>query len=209
MKNIVIIGGGGHAKVIISILKKLKKFRILGYTANENNGEILGVACLGDDHMLTKIIRKNVKCGAVIAIGSVELSEKRVEIFERLVKLGYELPAIISPDSLVNEDVQIAEGTVVCDGAVINSGSRIGKGVIINTKASVDHDCNLADFAHVGPGAIICGGVVIGKNSIIGAGATVIQSKKIGRNCLVGAGAVVVGDCESAGTYLGVPARKR
>lgn len=209
MRKIIVIGGGGHAKVVISILKKLKTYRILGYVANENNREILGADYLGDDGMLPKVICRNKKCCAAVGIGNIEISEKRVEVFEKLIKLGYELPAIVSPDSIVNEDVQIGKGTVVCDGAVINSGSRIGEGVIINTKSSVDHDCNIADFAYLAPGATICGGVVVGKNSIIGAGATVIQYKTIGKNCVVGAGAVVVTDCNKSGQYLGVPAKRK
>jgi sugar O-acyltransferase (sialic acid O-acetyltransferase NeuD family) len=209
MKPIVIIGGGGQAKVVISILKKRGDFRILGYVDFTAQGSILGVNYLGDDSILKELGVKHPECAAVIGIGSVEISDKRNKIKKNLESLGYDLPAVISPESVINEEVEIDKGTVICDGVIINCGSKIGEGVIINTRASVDHDCLIGDFVHIAPGAILCGGVEVGQNSIIAAGATVLQYKKIVKDCLIGAGAVVTEDCLESGTYLGIPAKRK
>ena len=208
-QKVIVIGGGGHAKVIISILKKIKRFNTIGYLDTADKGRILGVKYLGDDKRLGEIKNRYGRCAAVIGIGTVAISDKRHKIKEKLESLGYALPAVVSPDAVVNEDVEIGEGAVIHDGAVINSGSCIGVCAIINTGSSVDHDCWIGDFVHIAPGAVLCGGVRVGDNSLIGAGATVIPYKKICRDSLIGAGAVVINDCDAPGVYMGIPAKKR
>jgi len=94
----------------------------------------------------------------------------------------------------------------VMDGAVINCGAAIGRGAIVNTNSTIEHDVSLADWVHVAPGATICGGSRIGRFSMVGAGATVIQGIKVAEGCLIGAGATVVKDLNEAGVYAGCPA---
>jgi len=208
MVKIVVIGGGGHAKVVISILKKLNNYEIIGYTDIENKGEILGVEYLGSDKILEELfLNKNIK-NVAIGIGQIKNVEFRKRTIKKLIKIGFEFPVIISPDSVINEDVKIGQGTVVMDGVIINSGSFIGDFSIINTKVSIDHDCKIGDFVHIAPGVTISGGVKIGSDTFIGAGATIIQYKKIGENIIIGAGSVVVNDLIESGTYIGSPARK-
>ena len=93
-------------------------------------------------------------------------------------------------------------------GAVINSGTAIGKGCIINTGATVDHDNLLEDYVHISPGAHTAGNVKIGSHSWLGIGSVVINNVTITSNCTIGAGAVVVKDIDKTGTYIGVPARR-
>ncbi len=209
MTDIVVIGGGGHAKVIISIIKKMNDFRIIGYTDPDNRGNILGVEYLGGDDLLRQVIKDHPFAAAVIGVGMLKNSDvrKRKQLFDLANSLGLKLPPIISPDAIVNEGVKIGDGTVVMDGAVINSGSEIGAGVILNTNCSVDHDCNISDFAHIAPGATLSGGVTVGENILVGAGATVIEYKSIADNVIIGAGSVVVEDTIESGTYFGNPAR--
>jgi acetyltransferase-like isoleucine patch superfamily enzyme len=94
------------------------------------------------------------------------------------------------------------------DGAVINGGATLGRGAIVNTNSTVEHDVVLADWVHVAPGATLCGGVTVGSFSMIGAGATVIEGTKIGSSCVVGAGATVIDDIVEPGVYVGSPARR-
>ncbi len=205
-QKIIIIGGGGHAKSIISVIQKTKQYQILGYINPENKGELLGVKYLGTDHDLPQLIKKTKNLAAAIGIGYVEISERRKEIFTQLKSLGFKLPAIVSPDAIVNGNVMIGDGTIVLDGVVVNVYSRIGEGCIINTNATIEHDCQIGNFVHISPGAVLSGTVKVGDFSMIGAGATVIHSKTIAAKCFIGAGGVVVKDCEKPGSYMGVPA---
>lgn len=209
MCNFVVIGGGDHAKVIISILKKSDDLRIIGYTDVEDRGDILGIMYLGNDDVLREVKRNHPATSAVIGLGMLKNSdaEKRKQLFDLANSLGFKLPPIISSDAIINEDVEIGDGTVVMDGVVVNSGSLIGEGVILNTNCSVDHDCRIGNFTHVAPGATLSGGVAVGENVLVGAGATVTEYKSIAANVLIGSGSVVIQDCAEAGTYVGNPAR--
>jgi len=208
MDVIVVVGGGGHAKVVISILRKLKRHRILGYTDPRDNGTVLGAPYLGSDRGLTALAGGPKKLNVVLGLGQVGLGKPRYELWTRLHSPVLSFPLIVSPDATVNEGVSGGEGAVVMDGAVINSGAAIGRGVIVNTNSTIEHDVELGDWVHIAPGATISGGVTIGSFSMIGAGATVIESIKIATGCMVGAGATVVHDLMEAGIYVGTPARR-
>jgi sugar O-acyltransferase (sialic acid O-acetyltransferase NeuD family) len=208
--EIVVIGGGGHAKVVISILHKLKRYRILGYTDHKDHGTVLGVPFLGPDQTLSALAKGEKTIAAVLGVGQVGIGNARCELWTRLQSFlsSLSFPFIVSPDAIINEDVSIGEGAVIMDGTVINGGTRIGSGVIVNTNSTIEHDVTLADWVHVAPGATISGGVTVGRFSMIGAGATVIEGIKIADGCMVGAGAVVVDDVTEPGTYVGCPARR-
>lgn len=209
MNEIVIIGGGGHAKSIISILKRNKNLSILGYVDIINKGSILDCNYLGDDRVLEKIRNKHKKCSAVIGIGILNLSDinKRIIIQKKLESLEFDLTVIISPSAVINENVKLGKATIVFDHVVIEPDTEIGENVIINTKSIISHDCQIGDYVHVAPGVTICGGVVVGNKSFIGAGVTIVPNINIGENCIIGAGAVVTQDCLKPGKYVGVPAR--
>jgi sugar O-acyltransferase (sialic acid O-acetyltransferase NeuD family) len=206
MERIVVLGGGGHAKVLISILKKLRTYRMIGYTDLRENGQILGIPHLGGDDILSDLKGKGRRLSAAIGIGNTSLSRKRMSLKKYLEDLDVLLPSIISPDSVVNEDTRIGRATVVFDGAVVNSGARIGDCCIVNTNSTVEHDCVISDNGHIAPGASLSGGVIIGENTLIGTGATIIQNVHICGDCVIGAGAVVLKDIDVPGTYIGVPA---
>jgi len=205
---IILVGGGGHAKVVISIVQKLRRFSVLGYTDVKNNGALLGVTYLGSDAELTKYADDHKKLNAVLAVGQVGLGRARCSLWEKLQILTLVFPAIISPNAIVNEDVSIGEGTVAMDGAVINSCTRIGRGAIVNTNSVIEHDVILDDWVHVAAGATVCGGVKVGRYSMIGAGATIIEGRQITTDCIVGAGATVIHDLTEPGVYVGCPARR-
>jgi len=206
--GIVVIGGGGHAKVVITILRKLKRHCILGYTDLKDNGALLGVPYLGSDRELVALGVGSKKLNAVLAVGQVGLGEPRYDLWTRLHSTALSFPFIVSPDAVVNEGVSVGEAAVVMDGVVINTGAAIGGGAIVNTNSTVEHDVVLEDWVHVAPGATISGGVTVGRFSMIGAGATVIEGIKIAASCIVGASATVVRDLKEPGVYVGSPARR-
>ena len=208
MGDIVVIGGGGHAKVVLSILSKLRTYRIVGYTDLRDCGTLLGVPYLGSDTALESLAATSGTLNAVLAVGQIGLGHARSELWGRLRSLSMQFPLITSPGAIVNEGVSSGEGSVVMDGAVVNVGAKLGQGAIVNTNSTVEHDVALGDWVHVAPGATICGGVTVGHFSTIGAGATVIEGIEIAADCIVGAGATVVRDIKEAGTYAGCPAHK-
>lgn len=207
-REIVVIGGGGHAKVVISILRKLSRFRTIGYTDLKNNGALLDVPYIGDDSAVARICQESGRLHVVLGVGQVGSGAARSRIAERLEAIPILFPVIVSSTAIVDESVALGDGTVVMDSVVMNAGAVAGKGAIVNTGAIVEHDVVLGDWVHVAPGSVISGGTRIGTRSMIGAGAVVIEGRTIAADCIVGAGAVVVRDIEEAGVYAGCPARR-
>jgi sugar O-acyltransferase (sialic acid O-acetyltransferase NeuD family) len=207
MNDIVVIGGGGHSKVVISILKKTGKYNIIGYTDIKNRGYILGVSFLGNDDECIMKNNSEIKLCA-IGIGQIKNVEFRKLIIQKYIKAGFKFPPIVSPQAIINENVAIDDGTVIMDGAVIQTGSIIEKYSIINTKASVDHDCKIGSYVHIAPGATISGNVRIGHDVFIGAGSTIIQDIQIGNNCIVAAAALVRKDIKDDYTFVSNSLRK-
>jgi sugar O-acyltransferase (sialic acid O-acetyltransferase NeuD family) len=205
--DIVVVGGGGHANVLISVLRKCG-YNVLGYTDNLDRGLVLGAPYLGNDEILLNIIAQNARCNAAIGVGKVDGSATRKVLQEEIAQMGFALPPIVAPSAIVSESTTVGDGTLVLDGVVVNCGAVIDNGCILNTNCTVEHDCNIGENVHVAPGAIVCGGTSVGSNCMIGAGATVIQSVRICDGCLIGAGATVTADITSQGTYVGNPARR-
>ena len=201
------MGGGGHAKVLISLLKKLG-WQVLGYTDEQDRGFILGVPYLGDDSVLPGVLRTHPSFSAMIGLGKIDASPARVDLQRKIRALGLDSPILVSPRAVVNEEVELGAGTAVFDGAVVNSGTVAGRSCILNTNCTVEHDCRLGDNVHIAPGATVCGTVVIGNDGMIGAGSTVVSNVKVCPGCLIGAGSTVVADIHSPGVYVGNPARR-
>lgn len=207
MNKIIVIGGGGHAKVLMSIIKKLGTFEILGYTDVLDRGPLLGQSYLGEDTRVAEFCRTEKALRAVFGIGSIHVSEKRKLIYEQLKPFGLHFAPLASPDACVSADAVLGSATVVMGGAIVQAGSKIGEAAILNTHCSVDHDSVIGDFTHIAPGATLCGGVTVGENCLIGAGSVINPGITIASNVLIGSGSVVVSDCKQSGLYLGTPAR--
>ena len=203
----VVIGGGGHAKVLISVLLK-SGYDVIGYTDRKDNGAVLGVPRLGTDDALASVLDRVPGCAAAIGLGKIEVASPRLTILRRLEELGFALPSIVSRDAVCNLEVELGAGTMLFDGVVVNSGTRTGEACILNTNCTVEHDCVLGADVHIAPGATLSGGVRVGDGCMIGAGASVIQGVRIVAGCLVGAGSSVVHDLEEPGVYVGNPARR-
>jgi len=207
MHRIVVIGGGGHAKVLISVLKKVG-YAIEGYMDKEDRGVILAVPYLGNVGILKDIVRKTPALTVIIGIGKVDASPLRLSLQNEIGALGFDFPAICSPQAIINEAVSLGAGTAVLDGVVVNSGTDIGRACILNTRSTVEHDCRIGENVHIAPGVTLSGGVTIGDNCMVGTGANVIQSISICAGCLIGAGSTVVKDITVPGTYAGNPAKR-
>ena len=192
-KSVVIMGAGGHAKVVADIIKKCGD-RVAGFLDDFNE----------DEEILGKIsdCEKFKDCSFVIAIG---LGKVRKNISEKYPELDYY--TAIHPHAVISENVTIGKGTVVMANAVINSVAVIGLHSILYTSSVVEHDDKLGNYVHVSPGAVLCGTVTVGDNTHIGAGSVVRNNIAICENCVIGCGAAVVKDITKSGIYSGVPAK--
>lgn len=202
--RLVVLGAGGHARVVIEILEELGGWDIVGCLAPEPMvREVLGYPVLGGDDRLAELIQAGVR-SAIVAVGDNRLRRK---IAQRALELGVELVTAVSPSAKVSSRATLGEGVVVAPGAVINTGARLGDGVIVNTGATVDHGCQVGPYAHIAPGCHLAGDVLVGEGSLLGIGACVLPRIRIGSWAVVGAGAVVHRDVPEASTVVGVPAR--
>lgn len=198
MKKLIIIGAGGHGKVIADIAALIGYREIVFLDNDPGIKECEGYPVLGPDSMAAEL-----EGDLFIAIGNAELRRKLTERYE-----GRVFPALIHPAAVIAGSAAIGEGTVVMAGAVVNPGTAVGKGCILNTACSVDHDCAVGDYCHISVGAHLCGTVEVGEGSWIGAGTIVSNNLSICPGVMTGAGAVVVKDIAEKGIYTGVPAKK-
>lgn len=207
MMPVIIIGGGGHAKVLIEALR-LTAVPVVGIVDAQpalKGTSILGIPVMGGDELIYSHGPERVML--VNAVGSVRQPARRASLFETYHGKGYRFQTVIHPSAVIPSDILLGEGAQVMAGAIIQPGVGIGCNAIVNTRASIDHDCIIGDHAHLAPGVTLSGGVTVGRGSHIGTGATVIQGITIGEGSLVGAGALVTRDVPDGVTVVGVPAK--
>ncbi|WP_442594281.1 acetyltransferase [Neobacillus sp. D3-1R] len=205
---LIILGDGGHARVLIETLVQ-RDFNIIGITTPDktNTENIYGIPIVGNDDMVLKYSANEIRL--VNGIGSVNTPIARASLYHSFKEKGFQFQQVIHPTSIISPSALIAEGVQVMAGAIIQTESQIGANTIINTKASIDHDCKIGMNVHVAPGVTISGGVEIGNNVHIGTGAVIIQGIKIGDNCVIGAGSVVLNNVNRGNTVIGVPAKPK
>lgn len=191
MKDILLVGFGGHAKSIIDAIERGGLYRIVGFTDIRTCGAYHDYAHLGTDDQLEEIYRCGVR-NAFVSIGYMGNGTLRDSLYGRLKGIGFSLPVISDPSAVISDTSVIGEGTYIGKNTVINAEAHIGKMSIINTSAVIEHEVSIGDFSHIAVGAVLCGRVEIGSHCLIGANATVIQGVKIGGGSIVGAGSVVL-----------------
>lgn len=209
MSKLILVGGGGHSKVILNIIKRdYPDFLIEGYVANypsENHPLGIDLPYLGKD--LNDSFDPS-KYLLVMAIGQVDTGKERQKLIEALLAKGYRFLSLISKRSVIARGVKVGQGTVIFDNVVVNVDSVIGSFCILNTGCIVEHDCRIGDFVHIGPGVVLSGGVNIGNNCFLGAGSVVKHYTNICGEVIVGAGGVVVKNIDQSGVFVGVPVKK-
>lgn len=207
MKKIVLIGGGGHSKVIIDIINSTNEYEIIGITEKDPTlKSILDIPILGDDNILEKLRSKGIEY-AFISIGIGETNSIRNTIYKKIKNLDFKVPALIHNKAIVSPYSKIGEGTCVMAGAIINPNSNIGINSVVNTGAIIEHDCSIGDNTFISPGAILAGNVIVKEYSFIGMGSNILEGRTIGKNVTIGAGAVVINDIPDNCTAIGIPAK--
>jgi UDP-perosamine 4-acetyltransferase len=201
--GVVIIGGGGHAKVVIESLRATGETIAAIVDADPTPRAVLGVPVVGDDLALAELKEQGLS-KLFVAIGDNRLREK---LGRKAREQGFSLVNAIHPSAVVSPSAILGEGVAVMAGVAINADSRIGDLAIVNTGAIVDHDCVLGAACHIGPATALAGGVTLGERAFLGVGARAIPSVTIGADTIVGAGGVVVRDLPDAVLAVGVPAK--
>ena len=200
MDKLIILGAGGHGRVVAEIAQLSGKYTDIAFLDDKAPEVSFPYPYIG-------------KCGTFadhladsdffIAIGNAMI---RRRLQTEVEEASGQIVTLIHPSAIISHDVTIGKGTVIMAGAIVNTGAQIGDGVILNTASSVDHDCVVEDFCHVSVGAHLCGTVHLGTGTWVAAGATVINNVTICSDCLIGAGATVTHDLLNAGIYKGTPA---
>ena len=206
---IVGLGAGGHGHVIADILSRSGDYTLsswLDSNTSLHGTTICGVPVLGDDSMLPEIFSEQL-CRAFIGLGSIGDSSIRRKLAANALEAGMELPVIIDQSALVSRTSHTSEGVCIFPHAIINTNNQIGQCAIINTRATLEHDCTVGEFSHLAPACVIGGCCTIGAGAHIGIGAVVKEGITIGKNAIVGAGAVVISDVAPGTTVVGVPAK--
>lgn len=208
MDKIVIVGSSGHARVIIDIVEQQGRHQLVGLIDSfRPAGELtMGHEVLGDEQALGALMLTQGVTGAIIGIGDNAVRRRVAH------KLAADYPDLrfvtaVHPSASVGRQTKLGAGTVIMAGACINPCCQIGQHCIINTRASLDHDSLVGDFASLAPGAITGGNVHIGAHSAVGIGATILHGRQVGQHTVIGANATVVKDIPDLTVAYGTPAR--
>lgn len=204
----VVLGAGGHGAVVLgTLLDAGAEVKGLLDPGQEVGARVLDTPVLGPDAWLAAMAPADV----VLAngLGAVPGSQVRMRLYDAWRARGFGFPPLVHPSAVLGRDVRLAEGAQVMAGAVVQCRTYVGENVVVNTRASVDHDCHLAEHVFVGPGAVLCGDVYVGRGAFIGAGAVLLPGVEIGAGVVVGAGAVVTRSYTNLEVVMGNPARPR
>ncbi len=190
-KKILIVGSGGHAKSCIEIINQNKNFIIKGIVCENKNKykPILNIPCVGEDKDLERL--RNVFKYCFIGIGQIKKNNKRVDMFNKLKKMGYILPKFTSNSAFVSKYSYIGEGSIIMNKCIINHQSKIGSNCIINNGSIIEHDVEIGDNSHVSTGVIINGSTKVENNVFIGSGSILVNDIRIKKNKFIKAGKII------------------
>ena len=173
MKEILLLGGGGHCKSVIDVIEQEAKYAIAGIIDKKEliGSEVLGYKIIGSDEDLKRLRQRYSY--AIVTVGQIQSNHTRIKLFQLLQELDFHMPSIISPLAYVSKHAFVDEGSVVMHHALVNAHAKIGKNCIINSKALIEHDAIVEDAVHISTGAIINGGAIIKENTFFGSGAVI------------------------------------
>jgi sugar O-acyltransferase (sialic acid O-acetyltransferase NeuD family) len=203
--DVVVVGAGGHGRVVLDLLRAEGKHRVLGFLDADDalaGTSVSGVPVLGHPANLLKLRGK--ARGAVLAVGD---NRARANYARHFRDSGLELVTAIHPSAVIASGVSLGPGTVVCAHALVGVESTVGQACILNSHCVVEHECRLGDAVHICPGALLAGRVRVEAHAFIGLGAKVIQCLTVGPNAIIGAGATVIRDVPGDTTVVGTPAQ--
>lgn len=207
--DVIGLGSGGHAKVMIETLRLAGEHRCVGLLDLDERRwgqSVLGVPVLGGEEKLPELHAQGIRHGFV-GIGAVTDPRRRRRAYDQLRQAGFEVVSAIHPRAVLSASARVGQGAAILANAVVHTEAVLGINVLVNTGAIVEHDCVIGDHVHIAPGALLSGGVQVGEETLIGVGASVREGMRLGRQVIVGAGAGVVSHVVDGMIVVGLPAR--
>jgi sugar O-acyltransferase (sialic acid O-acetyltransferase NeuD family) len=193
--EIVLYGGGGHAKAVLEMAQAIGAFRVAGIV-DDNIPEgtlVLGVPVLGGREKLPELIDRGIRLAANGVGGIIDINV-RVRLFELLEEMGFGLPILVHPRATVERSAYIADGVQVFASAYVGSSTILRARCMVNTGAIVSHDCEIGSYTHIAPGALLAGGVRVGERTLVGMGVTTAIGITVGHGARIGNGAILYAD---------------
>ncbi len=208
MRNLILLGGGGHARSVIDVIESASDYRIQGIIDRKERvgHRVLNYSIVDSDENIEKWVQSDQDF--LITVGQIESTAVRTRLDKQLSEAKGRLATLTSPLARVSLYATVGEGAVVMHFALVNANAQVGRNVIINTRATVEHDAIVGDFSHISTGAILNGGVAVGQQVFIGSHATIQQGIVVADNVIIGAHTYVNQDITEPGVYVGVPARR-
>lgn len=208
MPRCVVLGGGGHARVVLDSLLEAGGVEVQAILdpARERWGtELLGVPVVGGDERLGDLVAGGAD-SFVVGVGGVGDNHPRERLYALGLSHGLASLRVVHPRAVCSRFAAVGQGCQLLPASVVNAGAELAENVVVNSGAIVEHDCRVGAHAHLATGARLAANVHVGRRAHLGAGATVRQGIRIGDDAVVGAGAVVVKDVPAGQTVVGVPA---
>lgn len=188
--KLYVLGGGGHAKVVIDSLTA-SGATIAGLIDPRLNvgQQLLGVPVIGGDEWMTQLEPKVTRLAN--GVGATVKNRVNRKLFDLWSAQGFAFVSVVHPSAIIGAEVELSPGCQIMAGAILQPHAKIGVGTVINTAVSIDHDCVVGAHCFIAPMATLCGGAQVGEGAFIGAGATLLPGVKVGDNALIAAGVVV------------------
>jgi sugar O-acyltransferase (sialic acid O-acetyltransferase NeuD family) len=192
MKDIILIGGGGHCKSVIDVIEQEGRFKIAGIVDKPDllGSNVLGYPVIGDDSDLASLANKYQH--ALIAVGQIKSPSLRIKLFNSAIEAGFILPSIISPRAYVSKHAMVGNGTIIMHDALINANANIGENCIINSKALIEHDAIIENHCHISTGSIINGGTIVRNNTFFGSNSVAKEDIIVKKQSVIGGGVAVL-----------------
>ena len=199
-KNIILVGGGGHARASADIINNSKtNFNIIGYADIKKIDDMSTYKYLGTDDVLINYVDSSY---FLVTVGQIKSYSKRKQLFELLVQINAKVISVSSKNSYISSSSKIDSGTIVMHGVIIQTNVEIGKNCIINDKSLIEHDCRVGDHCHISTGAILNGNVIVGNGVFIGSSEVIRNNVTIADDCVIGMGVIIKHDILKPGTLI-------
>lgn len=208
MKDLILIGGGGHCKAVIDVIETEGKYKIVGILdIKELKGTLVsGYKVIGTDEDIETMHNKG--CAFLITVGQIKNASTRIKLYKKLKSLNATLAIVCSPTAQISKNSKIGSGSVIMHQAVVNAGASVGDNCIINTKALIEHDSKVGNHCHISTAAIINGDCTIFDECFVGSNSVLCNSISLAKGSIVGAGAVIINNVsEEKSLIVGNPAR--